>query len=103
LRGTAVAELIRTALGPAGQEQRRSQHVAIGARKGDGVDEDGVPRSLDQSDFPVVSPSLGTDEFSFCGKGLSNKLCESFERACDRRHWRSAISLCITRPFATPW
>jgi hypothetical protein len=98
-----VAELIRTALGRAGQEQRRSQHVAIGGRKGDGVDEDGVPRSLNQSDFPVVSRPLGSGEFSFCGKGLSNKLCESFEPACDRRHWRSVISLCITRPFATLW
>jgi len=67
------------------------------------IDEDGVPRRLSHRDFPVVSRPLGNDEFSFCGKGLSNKLCDSFERACDRRHWRLAISLCITRPFATLW
>jgi hypothetical protein len=88
---------------PRGQEQRRAQHVAIGGRKCDVVDEDGVPRVSATAISPVISRPLGNDEFSFCGKGLSNKLCESFEWACDRRHWRLATSLCITRPFATLW
>src|SRR5882724_12672609 len=39
---------------------------------------------------PVLSRPLGNDEFSFRGKGLSNKLCESFEPACDRR----ALAVC---------
>jgi hypothetical protein len=103
LRGTAVVELIRTAPGPVGQEQRRPQQVAVNGGKGDVADEDVVPRSLGHRDFPVLTRPLGNDEFSFRGKGLSNKLCESFERASNRRHWRSAISLCITRPFATLW
>src|SRR5882757_7352156 len=86
------------ALRAARQKQRRAQQIPVRSGEGDVVDENVVQRSLCHRDFPLKpsrAPPADANS-AFAARAYTVRSCAIRQKS----NWQSAITLCITRPFA---